>query len=145
MLYRPAQPSLLARLAFRIASQTALSGSTVQKGQVESKAQCTAKCLRDLERYTQNFMVHQKVHQQTARCISGQQKSAKVKECCSKTSFLEHAPPHCWHPGESLESPEVVSLPAAGALPSTRAGGQDDVSSQANSLKQGMPLHRKEP
>ena len=23
----------------------------------------------------------------------GQQKSAKVKECCSKTSFLEHAPP----------------------------------------------------
>ena len=39
-------------------------------GQVETKAQCTAKYLRDLERYTRNFMVHQKVHQRTARCIS---------------------------------------------------------------------------
>ena len=32
---------------------------------------------------------------------------------------------------------ETVSGPAAQSLPSTRAGGQDDVSSQANSLKQG--------
>ena len=36
--------------------------------------------------------------------------------------------------------PEMVASTALRNLPSTRAGGQDDVSSQANSLKQ--ELHR---
>ena len=55
----------------------------------------------------------------------GQQKSAKVKECCSKTSFLEHAP---GNPRNGCHDPLLGTSP-------TRAGCQDDVSSQANALK----------
>ena len=36
---------------------------------------------------------------------------------------------------DQADQPETVARTAAGTLRSTRAGGQDDVSSQANSLK----------
>ena len=65
----------------------------------------------------------------TGRCVSEQQKSAKVKECCSKTSFLEHAHGILRIP----RNPQKWCDPLLGTSP-TPAGGQDEVLSGTPSL-----------
>ena len=50
-----------------------------------------------------------------------------------RNTSLAHAP-------KSTGSTGLVSSSAAQTLPSTRAGGQDDVSSQVNSLKLACPI-----
>ena len=63
--------------------------------------------------------------------VSRQQNSAKARESCSKTSFWEHAP----RIRRIRRIPRSGVMTCCSGLPSPRAKSQDDVSSQANSLK----------
>ena len=69
-------------------------------------------------------------------CDSGSPFSEKMcQNCCKGCQILTSRHLLGAATGSSGQSPEVAGASAARDLPSTRAGGQDDVSSQANSLK----------
>ena len=70
-------------------------------------------------------------------CDSGSPFSEKMcQNCCKGCQILTSRNSLPAARGSSRQPPEVPGASAARDLPSTRAGGQDDVSSQTNSLKQ---------
>ena len=69
-------------------------------------------------------------------CDSGSPFSEKMcQNCCKGCQILMSRYLLAAASGSSRQPAEVPGASAARDLPSTRAGGQDDVSSQANSLK----------